>query len=66
MCCPRSGPNSSTKLSSRANPRSTYLLNVLVVHRVVRHLVEEQLDNFFQLVIVAFPFADDHHFIKQK
>lgn len=64
MCYPRTGQSSSRMLSGRADLCSTYLLNVLVVHRVIGHLVEEQLDYFFQLIIVSFPFADDHHFIK--
>lgn len=49
---------------SRANSWSTYLLNVLIIHGVISHLVEEQLNNFLQLIIVSFPLADDHHFVK--
>lgn len=44
----------------------SYLFHVSVVHGVVRHLVQLQLDNLFELVAVAFPLADNDHFIKQE
>lgn len=44
----------------------SYLFHVSVVHGVVRHLIGLQLDNLFELIAVAFPLADDDHFIKQE
>lgn len=56
--CARCGPASEGPVS--------HLLDVLVVHGVVSHLVEEQLDDLLQLVAVAPPFADDDHLVKQE
>jgi len=43
-----------------------HLLHVSVVQRVVRHLVQLQFDDLFELVAVAFPLADDDHFVEQE
>lgn len=44
----------------------SYLFHVSVVHGVVRHLIRLQLDNLFELIAIAFPLADNDHFIKQE
>lgn len=48
------------------SPSGAHLLDVLVVHGVVGHLVEEQLYDLLQLVAVAPPLADDDHLVKQE
>lgn len=46
-------------------PRA-HLLDVLVVHWVIGHLVEEQLNNFLELIAVASPLADNDHLVEQE
>lgn len=62
----------ATPPSAREGPAATsrrpraHLLDVLVVHGVVGHFVEEQLDDLLQLVAVAPPLADDDHLVEQE
>lgn len=44
----------------------SYLFHVSVVHGVVRHFIRLQFNNLFELIAIAFPLADNDHFIKQE
>lgn len=44
----------------------SYLFHVSVVHGVVWHFIHLQFNNFFELIAIAFPLADNDHFIKQE
>lgn len=58
----------SPESGRRARPLQiwTHLLDVLVVHRVISHLVEEELDDLLQLVAVALPLTHNDHLVKQE
>lgn len=61
----------STARPTRRGPALTagsraHLLDVLVVHGVVGHLVAQQLYDLLQLVAVTPPLADDDHLVKQE
>lgn len=44
----------------------SYLFHVPVVHGVIRHFIRLQLNNLFEFIAIAFPLADNDHFIKQE
>lgn len=51
---------------SHFKPRCSYLFHVSVVRRVIRHFMILQLNNLFELIAIAFPLADNDHFIKEE
>lgn len=65
-CSPRLCGESVHSRNAPEAQTGSYLFHVSVVHGVVRHLIQLQLNNLFELVAVAFPLAHDDHFIKQE
>ena len=63
---PAPGPAPALEAPQPPQGAKAHLLDVLVVHGVVSHLVAEQLYDLLQLVAVAPPLADDDHLVKQE
>lgn len=53
-------------VSFQNKKRDSYLFHVSVVHGVVRHFIWLQFNNLFEFIAIAFPLADNDHFIEQE